>query len=287
MEDWENVTYIVYQLERCPETRRLHYQGYVLWKTKKTLSYCKTQHATAHWEPRRGTHEQARDYCKKKDSQVSQDYVFEYGDEPKPGARNDQLAVKAAVDEGVPLLQLWEEHFPVMLKYQRSVSIYRELKTPPRDFKSEVCVMYGKSGTGKSRYIYENLPVDETFWLTPSRDTGDPWYDGYDPLQHYHIILDDFYGWMKFSVFLRLTDRYPMKVPSKGKMVEWRPKMIWITSNSAPLDWYSKVFSNGTKTYQFLRRINVIRRYIALNEYVEERNKFDDDSDDDEETKNN
>jgi len=47
-EEWEHVSYIVYQLERCPETRRYHFQGYVLWNKKKTLSFCKKQHGTAH-----------------------------------------------------------------------------------------------------------------------------------------------------------------------------------------------------------------------------------------------
>lgn len=49
--------YMVTQLERG-ESGTAHLQGYVILMNPKGLSGVKRIHATAHWEVRRGTHEQ-------------------------------------------------------------------------------------------------------------------------------------------------------------------------------------------------------------------------------------
>jgi len=55
-------SYLVVQLERAPETGRLHFQGYFVFKKAKRLTACKSVHPTAHWEHRMGTHEQVPGY---------------------------------------------------------------------------------------------------------------------------------------------------------------------------------------------------------------------------------
>ena len=42
-----------------------HLQGYIYYKNAVRLSTMKEVHPTAHWEPQRGTPQQASDYCKK------------------------------------------------------------------------------------------------------------------------------------------------------------------------------------------------------------------------------
>ncbi len=66
------IKYAVWQLERCPDTGRLHVQAYVEWKAGIRLAAAKRQigDAQAHLEVRRGTREQARDYCTKEESRV-------------------------------------------------------------------------------------------------------------------------------------------------------------------------------------------------------------------------
>lgn len=132
-----HVSYMVYQLEVCPDTGRHHWQGYLLWNRKKTLTGCKKIHPTAHWETRRGTHEQARDYCKKDDTRCPATDTehdpgpFEFGDEPKPGERQDLIEVKAAIDSGLTYRDLWQLHFNAMLRYNRNLREYREVVMPP------------------------------------------------------------------------------------------------------------------------------------------------------------
>lgn len=69
-------------------------------------------------------------------------------------------------------------------------------------------------------------------------DNRGQWFDTYNGEED--VIFDDLDAEEKppRSLFLRLTDRYPMKVAVKGSYVEWSPKRIFITSNARPEDLY-------------------------------------------------
>lgn len=51
------------QIERCPETGRLHIQAYSEWKASKRRSEV-SKIISSHLEPRAGSREDARDYCR-------------------------------------------------------------------------------------------------------------------------------------------------------------------------------------------------------------------------------
>lgn len=64
--------YAIFQKERCPETKREHYQGYIEFSQGIKLQPLKLafEDDTVHFEGRRGTREQARAYCMKADTQL-------------------------------------------------------------------------------------------------------------------------------------------------------------------------------------------------------------------------
>lgn len=66
------IRYVCWQLERAPDTGRLHLQGYVeFFKPQRLRAAQQALRApTAHLEKRRGTRDQARDYCRKEESRV-------------------------------------------------------------------------------------------------------------------------------------------------------------------------------------------------------------------------
>lgn len=279
--NWQGFKYLCYQLEKCPDTGKLHWQGYVCWVRKKALGGCKKVHGTAHWEPRRGTHEQARDYCKKQESRCSAADSggidvgpHEFGDEPAPGKRNDLAELKELVDSKAPETELWDNHFSSMVRYSNGIMKYRMLRTTPRDFKSLVSVFYGPTGTGKTKWIRDFCLPEKTFWMVRARSDGDPWMDGYDPELHENVVLDEFYGWIKWDTLLRMLDRYPYQMEVKGGKVQFKPKCIWITSNKRPEDWY-KTGTTGRDFETLLRRINLVRHYTAMGVYTVERAEFD------------
>lgn len=73
MSSWPDVKYAIYQIERCPKTNRLHYQGYIEFVGKKTYSFVHKKLdglSTAHLECRRGTQRDAIEYCAKSESKV-------------------------------------------------------------------------------------------------------------------------------------------------------------------------------------------------------------------------
>ena len=52
------------------------------------------------------------------------------------------------------------------------------------------------------------------------------------------IIIDEFYGWLKYDELLKIMDRYPYQVPVKGGFVSFASKHIVITSNAPIANWY-------------------------------------------------
>jgi len=66
---WPGVRFLVFQKEQG-EKGTPHLQGYVQFEKPKRLSALKKVHSTAHWEARMGTHEQAVEYCTKKDTRI-------------------------------------------------------------------------------------------------------------------------------------------------------------------------------------------------------------------------
>ena len=136
------------------------------------------------------------------------------------------------LDEGKSLLDVANEHFGYFIQSYRGLTAYKMLSTPPRDFKSVVTVIFGPTGTGKTSWISQNVKPQCCYWKV----RGD-WWDGYsnEPV----VVIDEFYGWLKWDDLLRLTDRYDYRVAVKGGFVIFNSKMIFITSNQKPEEWYS------------------------------------------------
>lgn len=76
--------YSIFSLEKGSA---LHAQGYAEFTAPLKLSACSKWIPGAHFEPRKGTREQARDYCKKSESHVSG--PFEHGTWAVQGKRTD------------------------------------------------------------------------------------------------------------------------------------------------------------------------------------------------------
>lgn len=67
------------------------------------------------------------------------------------------------------------------------------------------------------------------------------WWDGY--ANHEHVVIDEFYGWLPFDLLLRLCDRYPLLVETKGGQVQFSANTIVITTNKRPTEWYTNMYT--------------------------------------------
>lgn len=221
-----------------------HLQGYVELETKTSLSSMKCFLKRAHWEKSKGTPKEASDYCKK-DKDFEELGVLSVG----RGYRSDLIVIKDLMDKGATSLDIAESNFGLWVQYRRSFEAYMNLKSTPRRWETVVVVIWGDTGTGKTRYCQDQI-MDRSMW-----SNGDyKWFDGYKGQEV--VIWDDFRGEYPIQLFLKLTDRYPMQVPVKGGFTNWCPKKIYITSNCAPETWYPDC---GSRTREaFFRRLNVI-----------------------------
>jgi len=193
--------YVVYGREVGSEGGTPHLQGYVSLSTRKRLAGVKSLIGNRiHAEPRRGTHQEASDYCKKDGD------FFEKGEEPpKQGKRTDLIEVKEFIDGGAGELAVAEKYFDTWVKYSRALSAYAALRTPPKmrpDLK--VFCLYGDPGCGKTRYVYDRYP--DVFSVP---DHKLQWFDGYS--QEKVVLLDDYRGDGDSALLLRLLDIYPMR----------------------------------------------------------------------------
>jgi len=191
-------------------------------------------------------------YCKKDGK------WFEYGTPAKAtqGRRTDLLEIKEAIDGGATLRDVADQDFGTYLRYHRSLSAYRASTIRSGTWeKPEVIVRWGLPGSGKTRYVYDNHPLED-IWSWP----GENWFDGYDgqPI----VLFDDFDGTCKitFRMLLRLLDRYPIDVPFKGGYAPWRPKIIYITTNVEPNNWYPQ---NDQDYHAIHRRIDQLIHVVA------------------------
>jgi len=242
--------FICYQREQCASTGRLHWQAYVIFRDARTLTSCKKLLPSAHWEPRLGSHDDAVAYCTKSATRYSDPVIS--GEPPDQGKRNDLEEVLDAIKQGDSLLDIVEKSPSTYIKYHKGVDRVRALYSHARKEKTEVVVLFGETGCGKSRWAHEQYPT--AFTKDPTE-----WWDGYDG--HDTVILDEFYGQITIAYMLKLMDRYPLRVQIKGGYVNFVAKRLIITSNQSPTAWYQNVTHDWKP--QFFRRFDKVFKYSA------------------------
>lgn len=162
------------------------------------------------------------------------------------------------LENGSTEKEIADEHFELWVKSYRAFREYRLIITDPRNHEVEVFVLQGPTGTGKSKWALDNFP--EAYWKQRSI-----WWDGYTKQET--VVLDEFYGWMPFDTLLRVCDRYPLLVETKGGQVNFVAKTIIITTNSIPNSWYKNVYFNS-----FVRRVTkwmVLRKWGDMQTYTD------------------
>lgn len=175
----------------------------------------------AHIERAKGTDLENKEYCSKGGD------VWECGTPCAQGTRTDLEKVVSVIEGGERSLKNLAIQFPIAyIKYYKGIEQYIRIAhgNSERDFKTEVFYFWGPTGTGKSRKAREeSLALGDTYY----KPRGE-WWDGYTGQPC--VVIDDFYGWIKYDELLKICDRYPYRVPVKGGYENFVSKYIWITS---------------------------------------------------------
>lgn len=247
----DRVIYYVYGREKCPDTGKTHWQGFLQVKNALSLNAIKAiindEDDETHIEKMRGTAKEASDYCKKDGK------IHEYGEirGGKQGDRNDLKRLKEGVKEGKTMKLMDEDiNSATSIKF---VENYSKYWGPVRKWKTIVIWYYGATEMGKSRDAFEEAGEDVYVCMETSQ-----WWEGYDGQNN--VIIDDFRAdFSKFHYLLKLFDRYPMRVQIKGGSKQFVANKIWVTCPYHP----SKVYKERNKEdiQQLLRRIDVIVKF--------------------------
>ena len=232
---------IVGQLERG-EQGTLHLQAYIEYVNAVRIGSVKRDFLHCHAERRKGTRAQALEYCTKDDTRVEGPWAFGITLEraqsiirggPSNSEKAELLDIKEKIKNGTIEANIADEHFTLWVRYFKAFERYRTITTKPRNHEMTVIVIQGPTGTGKSRWALEQYP--DAYWKQRSN-----WWCGYSGQST--VILDEFYGWLPFDLLLRLCDRYPLLVESKGGQLQMVARNIIITTNALPDNWYNNVY---------------------------------------------
>lgn len=192
------VRFVIFQLEKGKKSGRLHYQGYAEFTTTMRMAALQKLAPKAHWKARRGTAQQAADYCRKDDTKV--DGPWEYGDMSRPGTRSDRInvhAVHAAAMAAATVheaLQIIKEGAPRdyhlhgssiesnMRKHRKEIAVPKygldKFSLDPLNFdEKKAALLTGTTSYGKTNYAMAHFKrpllathIDDLKDLTPDND---------------------------------------------------------------------------------------------------------------------
>lgn len=250
----DNIRCAVWQMELSPETSRLHLQGYVEFtRSVRMVTIKRILGETVHLEGRKGSRQQAIEYCRKTDTRFAGPWEYGSLDDVQPGRRNDLHLLAEAIRDGASRRKVVEDFGHLYIRYSRGVENLLGVRAQyqvPEWRELTVVVYHGKAGTGKTRRAVEASPGD--YFILQSGERV--WFDGYEG--EGTLIIDDFYGWIKYGLLLSMLDGYRLRVEIKGGFTYANWTKVYITSNDPPESWYQKGMTDALR-----RRITEIHHF--------------------------
>ncbi len=207
--------------ESCPETKRLHLQGWVQFKVRTRFKLALEQlggHIALF--KCRGTEEQNNKYCSKDNQFMS------WGEFTTQGQRADLSEIAERLkDPDIPLESIANDHPGDWMRYYRGMKDFRQMAVKANTTKFrhvETYVFFGETGTGKTRAAKQ---LGEFLIHGDSMD----WWDGYE--HEKTIIIDEYACKTPITKLLGLLDGYQCRLPIKGGFTYANWTRVIITTN--------------------------------------------------------
>jgi len=270
--------YGVVQQETCPTTGRIHWQGYIELPNSMTRTQIQTaifDDPTVHIEPRRGTAEQARNYCMKLDTRVAGTEPTEWGEMSGQGSRTDLIPLTEMATQlaaGTMTMRQAVEHNPeLVVKHHRGLAFVAEYATIKKSIPFRhitTYVVWGDPGTGKSAGVAQWCEDRNLLCYKQACELGAgiaQWWNGCTE-EHQVLHLEDFAGFQSIALtfLLQILDGNQCRAQTKGSFTYLMHHTVWIVSNISPEDWYPT--EPQVRINALMRRIHSITRYVASEE---------------------
>nr|WAE42900.1 MAG: replication associated protein [Cressdnaviricota sp.] len=240
-------SYLVYGHEQGVEGTP-HLQGYIEFSSVNKFEQVRKKLVHSRIAPRKGTPQQAAEYCKK-----DKDY-YEKGEISHQGKSQSLVNASKMILEKKPMIEVAKENPMIFIKHFKGMYALQSLMYPKRTTEPYVSWIFGESGRGKTHIAIGDTPPEEVYSVPSEK-----WFDGYH--QQKKVLIDDIdISKWNFKFLLRLLDKYPIQVEIKGGMIEFNSPYIYITDEFPP-----SYYFHGNTLEQLESRINCIKHITGVN----------------------
>lgn len=253
-----DVTYYVFQLEKGSKENTKHHHLFISYKNAKYTNTMINKFPGFHIKEVTNTPEKVVEYCKKEDSRLSE--PVEFGSLPQQGKRKDLEKIYDMIKDDYTDAEIREiypsqymrfyrniEHIRQQLKYEKFKKIFRKL---------EVTYIYGSPGSGKSKSVIDKHGYENIYRVTDKRHPFDM-YEGQDV-----VVFEEFRSSFTFDEILNYLDGYPLILPARYNQKVACYTKVYIITNIVLDKQYMKKQENDPESFQaFCRRIHKIQHY--------------------------
>jgi len=215
--------------ETCPTTLTQHFQCFFIFKNDMSINSLRKNFeewlsfpCTISFVKADKNVKECIKYCTKDGIDLLQ-----LGEQPAgKGSRTDLSEVVDIIQSGGNLTDITTSCPEQFIHYSTGIQKLMMYYVRPRNFKTEVYWIYGPTGTGKSRWAINQMDPNSSYFKSGSTK----WWDGY--CNQKDVLIDDFRPTkdLPFDFILRLFDRYPLLVESKGGSTHFTSQRIFVTT---------------------------------------------------------
>lgn len=219
----DTVKFICFQYECCPDTHKVHVQGYVEFVNGASLATVKKLLGEGHYETRRGTAQQAYAYCSKPETSIPLSF-FEFGSISNQGHRSDLDEDVQIIRNGGSLNDISPSN---MIRYDNSFLRLQMRMIIPRTISPQLVSIAGKPDD-ILRYCFNTY---SNLFIYKSDDTTDrsPSWNGYTGQQA--ILMYGCNSWSSFADFLHFISSHPYTLRILYNVIQLNsPIIIWYTT---------------------------------------------------------
>lgn len=251
------------------ETEREHMHVFIYSKSPIRFGTVKNKFPVAHIEKAYGSVKENRDYVAKtgkweqsnKANTCIKDSFYECGTCPDENEERapDQTEIMKMIEAGKSTLEIIQKKQKYLFR-GKDLDNLREICNREKYSKNmrdvETIYIYGKTGVGKTKTVYENHNINEICRVTNYRN-GSISFDAYNGQKI--LVFDEFRSQIPISEMLCYLDRYPVQLPARYMDRTACYEKVYILSNLPLEEQYRDVQVKSCETWNaFLRRLSKV-----------------------------